>query len=209
MVDSRVRQVTPEYQLRLTSAQHAQLRAHLSPGDELEAVALILCGRRVGDQVHALTAREIINIPHHECDRQNNRVTWPTTAAELALMRNHGRHQALIKVHSHPSSSETFSSTDTASDRKLLAEFGSFQDDALPHASCVMLPDGSMFGRVLVDDGTFRPLSLISVVGDDLLFWPARRRGLPPAFAVRQAQAFGDATIDLVRSLSVAVVGCS
>ena len=36
------------YALRLTSHQHAQLLAHLFPGDGLEAAALVLCGRRDG-----------------------------------------------------------------------------------------------------------------------------------------------------------------
>jgi len=31
--------------LRLTGSQHAQLKNHLFPGDENEAVALALCGR--------------------------------------------------------------------------------------------------------------------------------------------------------------------
>ncbi len=44
------------YALRFTGEQHAQLQSHLFPGDGLEAAALVLCGRRDGDERHVLCA---------------------------------------------------------------------------------------------------------------------------------------------------------
>jgi hypothetical protein len=45
-------------------------------------------------------------------------------------------------------------------------------------------------------------------VGDDIRIWTVRRLS-QGSFALRHAQAFGNGTTDLLRSMSVAVVGCS
>src|SRR5688500_15693419 len=59
---------------------------------------------------------------------------------------------------------------DDEADRGLFSSVDTWLEDALPHASAVMLPGGSMFGRV-VRPGEFHPLGLIAVAGDDLHFW--------------------------------------
>ena len=43
----------------------------------------------------------------------------------------------------------------------------------IPHGSAVMLPDGQMFGRVMLRRQSFEPIDCISVAGDDLHFWYA------------------------------------
>jgi hypothetical protein len=199
-----------EFQLRLTADQHSSLKGHLFPGDDLEAVALILCGRREGSGNHILLGREIIKVPHEHCDRRVDRVTWPLKYAEQQLLQQYGKRQALVKVHGHGTKYRIFSNIDDASDFTALTNFSNFLGDQLPHASAIMLPDGSMFGRVLAeDDAKFVRLAKITVVGDDLLIWPEHKRSVSEEFALRQAQAFGEGTIDLLRSLTVGVVGCS
>jgi hypothetical protein len=200
----------PEFHFRLTAGQHQILKNHLFPGDGLEAVALILCGRREGAENQILLAREIICIPHEECDRHIEKVSWPLRYAEQLLLKTYRQRQAVVKLHSHTSQYPQFSGTDNTSDQMVLSEFSSFCNDGLAHGSAVMLPDGSMFGRVLLEkDSSFKPFTKISVVGDDLWIWPERKRGTLSEFAVRQAQAFGEGTVDLLRSLTVGVVGCS
>jgi molybdopterin/thiamine biosynthesis adenylyltransferase len=72
-----------------------------------------------------------------------------------------------------------------------------------------MLPDGSMFGRVILQDLSFDAMSKITVAGDQLLTWPR------PAFVeadesgTRTAQLFGEQTYAALRNLKVGVVGCS
>jgi hypothetical protein len=73
-----------------------------------------------------------------------------------------------------------------------------------------MLPDGQMFGRVLGANGRLDPLALINIVGDDLHFWYPDMGTLElPSFVASHAQAFDDGTIERLRRLSVAVIGCS
>ena len=200
----------PDFHLRLTDQQHRSLKEHLFPGDGLEAVALILCSRREGSENQILIARDIVRVPYEECDRHAAGVRWPVKYGEELLIKHYGKRQALIKVHNHPVHYQQFSGTDDISDKEVLAGFSSFCDDGLSHGSAVMLPDGSMFGRILFEaEQRFKPLTKISVVGDDILIWPERKRVGFSEFTLREAQAFGEGTVDLLRSLTVGVVGCS
>jgi hypothetical protein len=80
----------------------------------------------------------------------------------------------------------------------------------VPHASVIMLPDGQMFGRVLWQGNEFTPLDCIAVAGSDLHFWYDKQEsGTAADFTASHAQAFGTGTIERLRRLSIAVVGCS
>jgi hypothetical protein len=198
------------YALRMTEAQHAALREHLFPGDGKEAVALLLCGRRAGAERHILTLRTLVPIPYGACDRRPDRITWPTDAVDALLNEAYGKGQAIVKVHSHPTEYRRFSEFDDRSDHDLFGSITSYLDDDLPHASAIMLPDGELFGRVLGDEGkVVAPLNSIMAVGHDLRIWQERRLSQPDGFALRHAQAFGKGTTDILRTLSIAVVGCS
>lgn len=199
--------------LRMTGRQHELLRAHLFPGDGNEAVAVALCGRRAGEPRHALTVRKIVPVPYEACPvRTPVRVTWATDRVLPPLLDEAARRgMALLKIHSHPGGLAEFSETDDESDRALFPSVYGWADGSYPHASAVMLPDGRVFGRVVGEDGSFDPLALVSVAGDDMrFFWhtPEGAESLPE-FARRHTQAFGAGTIGALRRLSVAVVGCS
>jgi ThiF family/Prokaryotic homologs of the JAB domain len=196
--------------LRLTQKDHGALKAHLLPGDGLEAVAVVLCGRRRSHQHHCLTARTIVPIPYDECKvREPDRVTWSTQRLVPLLEMASQRDLGILKVHSHPGGYADFSTIDDASDNDLFNSVFGWTDSAFPHASAVMLPDGRMFGRAILPDGSFQPLDSILVPGDDLQFWIPESGGALPSFAQRHAQLFGSGTTRRLRELSVAVIGCS
>lgn len=200
-----------EVVLRLTGKQHAQLKAHLFPGDGNEAVAVALCGRRAGRERHCLTIRKITNIPYDQCSiRTPDRVTWSTQSLMPLLEEAARRGLAVLKIHSHPGGLGKFSDYDDRSDRDLFESIYGWMDDDQPHASAVMLPDGSIFARTVGAAGVFNPVSLVSVASDDLHFWHAQDGAAAvPEFARRHAQAFGAGTTAMLNRLSVAVVGCS
>jgi hypothetical protein len=200
----------PRYSLRLTGLQHKTLERHLFPGDGLEAVALLVCGRREGDNHHIFTTRRVIPVPYEACDRSANRVTWSTDLVDSILKSEYGRRQAIIRVHSHPQQYPKFSEIDDESDRRLFESVSNFQDDGLPHASAIMLPNGLLIVRTVTNGKPGEELSSVSVVGDDLRIWSssATSTGIP-SHAVRQAQVFGQRTTNLLRELSAAVIGCS
>jgi hypothetical protein len=200
--------------LRMTGRQHEQLRRHLFPGDGCEAAAVALCGRRAGKDRHVLTVREIKLIPYEECAvRTPLRVTWSTESLVPLLVKAAATGDAILKIHSHPGGFPKFSETDDEADAELFESVYGWTDgeESAPHASCVMLPSGEMFGRIVKPDGGFEPLSTIAVAGDDLHFWHSDKilQEDVPEFARRHAQAFGAGTFSVLRRLSIAVVGCS
>jgi molybdopterin/thiamine biosynthesis adenylyltransferase len=196
--------------LRLTETDHAKLQNHLLPGDGLEAVAVVLCGRRKSDSHHCLTVRSVFPIPYDECKvRTPDRVTWSTQRL-IPLLEEAARYDlAILKVHSHPGGYPQFSSTDDESDSDLFNSVFGWTDSEYPHASAVMLPDGRMFGRAILRDGTFQQLDSILVPGNDLRFWIPEGGGTLPSFTQRHAQLFGSGTTRRLREMAVAVVGCS
>jgi len=198
-----------KYSLRMTQAQHAALQSHLFPGDGNEAVALLLCGRRRGRDRQVLTVRKVVVIPYDACDRRPDSVTWPTDYVDPLVGEAFGRGYAIVKVHCHGGDYRQFSATDDRSDKALFTAITSLLNDDLPHASIIMLPDGEVFGRIVGENGVIlSALASVMVVGDDLRLW-TEQRGFLPGFAIRHAQAFGSGTTEILRSLSVAVVGCS
>jgi len=199
-----------QFKLRLTQSQHEELRRHLMPGDGLEAVAIALCGRRCGDESHCLSLKTLVPIPYDECKvRSPDRVTWSTKRLVPLLEEAAKRDLAVLKVHSHPGNYEQFSQVDDDSDADLFASVFGWTDSQFPHCSAVMLPDGRMFGRVILPDGKFCSLDSILVAGDDIQFWQKCSLKNVPRHLERHAQLFGSGTTQRLRDLSVAVVGCS
>jgi molybdopterin/thiamine biosynthesis adenylyltransferase len=200
------------YALRFTGEQHAQLQAHLFPGDGLEAAALVLCGRRNGDECHVFCARRIVLIPYDACKRTAISVDWPTKYADPLIAEAMKRSMAVVKIHSHPGGLEGFSPRDDQSDESFFRSVCGLLEDDMPHASAVLLPgaEGRIFARAILPDGKKPAVEIVSVAGNDLRFWFAEGGGHGlPEFVRRQAQAFGAGTVEILRRLTIAVIGCS
>lgn len=195
--------------LRLTGGQKKVLRSHLFPGDGLEAVALLLCGRRSGKERHCLSVMEVVPIPHDQCERLPDRITWPTTLLEPLLRRVAKENLAVVKVHSHPGGYDRFSDTDNASDAEFFDAAESWTESGLPQGSVVLLPCGRMFGRFMDQNGEFRPMGLISIAGEMIEYWPDEVSEFVPDFADRHAQILGEETIGIMRQLRCSVIGSS
>lgn len=198
-----------EYSLRMTGAQAMLLESHLFPGDGLEAVALLLCGRRSGCKRHVFTAHKVFPVSYAQCIRDADFVTWKTDVLDDLLELAAKKGFAIVKAHSHPTGFPRFSQVDDKSDREVFSAISNYLESKLPHASVVMTPGGRMFGRVILDGELGPPLDLIQVVGDNLEFFHAYSGGATAAFAGRHAQAFGKGTTEILSKLCIAVVGCS
>lgn len=95
--------------LAFSGDQHAHLKSFLFPGDDLEAVAILLCGRGAGDRRHRLTVREVHGIPLDQCERTSLKITWNTDAIAHILERATNLGLSVVKVHSHPGGYSQFS----------------------------------------------------------------------------------------------------
>jgi hypothetical protein len=194
--------------LRLTHRDHLALMTHLLPGDGLEAVAVALCGRRADSDV--LIVHQVQLIPYDECGvRAADRVTWSTKRLVPLLEKAAKYDLGVLKIHSHPGGYRAFSSTDDTSDKDLFESIYGWTDSAFPHVSAVMLPSGEMFGRAILPNGEFEPLHSIMVPGDDIAIWSDMPEETVASTLRRHAQLFGRGTINKLRLMSAAVVGCS
>ena len=199
------------YQLRLTTQQVSALYAHLFPGDGNEAVALVLCGRRDGDETHIFCAHKVLPIPHDKCiAREPLRVHWSAELGRPIYEEAMRKHMAILKIHSHPGFYRQFSEVDDRSDQEIFGSLHGWTDDGLPHASAVMLPDREMFARVVTADMKFVPIDRILIAGDEIMLFDGAPRHCGIAEKdLRTAQAFGQKTVGLINSLRIGVVGCS
>ena len=196
--------------LRLTEDLHAQLFQHLFPGDGCEAVALLICGRHQHSERSVLTAIKMISVPYEECSvRRENRVVWSTDALDRIVADVWKSGASIVKVHSHPGGFDEFSDFDDVSDGDLALSLDCLFEEGRLHGSAVMLPEGRLFGRELVNGIIGEPFSSVMVVGEDIRFWATQRSSIAREDDRRNLQAFGEGTVALLRSMRVAVVGCS
>jgi molybdopterin/thiamine biosynthesis adenylyltransferase len=202
--------MTRKISARIAGVHAEKLREHLFPEDGNEAVAFALCGRHTAPDSDVLLVQEIHPIQYNDCPvRTPERVTWKTHAIEPLLKKAANENLAIIKFHSHPSGLPEFSTFDDESDRDLFESVYGWIDDDGPHASIVLLPGGKYFGRAIDVKNRFFSLDQILVVDHDIsLFFPSMKTSIPE-HAERHAQFFGEETANILRNLTIGVVGCS
>lgn len=198
--------------LRLTAAQHEQLKLHLFPGDGKESAALALCGTHRGDRGTALCVHRIIPVPDDTCiERSPITVVWPIEPYVSLFSEAARKKMVVLKIHSHPSGFAKFSSLDDKADRALLGSLLHLVPSETGHASAVMLPDGKIFARVLGTNLRFNQVRRVSVIGDTVSVFGdsmALKKPFDEAL-LRTQQAFGPGTVSLLVGMRIGVVGCS
>jgi ThiF family/Prokaryotic homologs of the JAB domain len=196
--------------LRFAQQHHELLRQHMFPGDGNEAIALVLCGRREGADRRVLTTLEVVPVPYHECSvRTPDRVIWSTDILDRLIPKIWKSGLSIVKIHSHPGGYERFSALDDESDAALSISFDGLFSEGRLHGSAVMLPDGSMFGREMMGGRIGNDFRAVMIAGDDIRFWCRGNLNHFGEDDLRNRQAFGAGTVKLLRSLRVAVIGCS
>ncbi len=197
--------------LKISGNVYNVLKEHLYPGDGKEAVAIALCGRHIHEENNLLLVHQIIYIPYNQCDiREPDLLKWSTSILLPYLNEAVKREWGVVKIHSHPTGCPDFSRTDDESDIDLFDSIYGWMNNEKNHASVIMLPDGTIFGRVVKPDLTFDNLKRVSVVGDDLMIWDLESDTLPTlGYALRTTQTLGKGTTDLLKKLQVGIVGCS
>lgn len=190
--------MTPASCLTLTSDLHRQVFSHLFPGDGLEAAAILLCARTPGPRIRLL-ARSAVLVPHDQCVRKRDQLSWPGLAIEEAIDMAEAEHLSLMLVHSHPGGLFAFSTADDSSD--LITIPSILHAHRGPHGSAIMLPDGSMLARAYLD-GKLNPtvLDVVSTTGHDIrLCWSdAAFRARPMAFSTESREEFGRLTVCVI-----------
>lgn len=198
--------------VKISGKHFDALKKHLFPGDGKEAVAIALCGRSFHNENQTLLVKEIYPIPYDECiERKEEFVHWSTDFINPLLEEASKKGLALLKIHCHPGGYDSFSDIDNESDQDLFTSIHAWLDDDLPHGSCVMLPDGRFFGRFFFSNMSQEPIHHFSVAGNDIRNWyySEAYNSIELTSQLRNQQAFGQKTVNLLNRLKIGVVGCS
>jgi len=199
-----------QYQLNIAGLHNETLQKHLFPGDGKEAVAVALCGRYVHRNICKLMVHELHLIPYTDCTiREPDLIQWNTKKLQSIFEKAHLKNLSVLKIHSHPTGYERFSSTDDKSDEEFFTSAYGWINDEGPHASAVMLPDGEIFARMYLSGDYSTPIDKIIVVGDDIKFYPSGSETKISESGKRTAQAFGNKTYQILKNLKIGVIGCS
>jgi ThiF family/Prokaryotic homologs of the JAB domain len=198
------------YKIKLSGKMYSELMAHLYPGDNKEAISIALCGRNSIGRIDTLLVHRLIHIPYNQCAvRTEYSLKWSTESLEEYLPDVVKHNWGIIKIHSHPNGYPQFSELDDKSDKEFFKSIYGWTNTLSPHASMIMFPDFSLKARIITPESNFIDEVGISVIGDDILFHQSNQSKEIGAFSMRTKQAFGEGTVNILKNLKVAVVGCS
>ncbi|HGM6050711.1 ThiF family adenylyltransferase [Stenotrophomonas bentonitica] len=195
--------------LILAGADFQRLQEHLFPGDGLEAAAVLVCSRVTNGGVKLLV-RELVTVPHEECERSSRHLTWPGEYIDMAIDIADQDDLSLVFIHSHPNGYPEFSNLDNESDGEIIPPvFASRRKShagVTVHGSAIMMPSGAIRARLYGGDGRASPdtVDLVAVYGNDAsFFW-----GDQPLTADRPLAFSSQMTAEL-GNLSAAIIGVS
>lgn len=180
-----------------------ELRAHLLPGDGLEAAALLLC-TVTGEYRTKWLGREAICVPHAECTRRSDFITWSGVYVEAAIDRASKRGDAVIAVHSHPDGLFAFSGTDDESDRLLMSAIR-HGTERIP-GSAIMIASGAIRARIYEDERA-TPVDVVMQAETDIETW--WNDGATDSGPLKPPMAFTGEMRAWLSRLSVCVIGVS
>lgn len=197
--------------VRISGIHYKKLQEHLFPGDYKEAVAIALCGRSNWKGNTTLAVQEIFLIPYDKCfERRGDYVHWSTDLIVHLIDKARRKGLAVLKIHCHPGGGEFFSEIDTDSDTKLFTSIHSWLDNGLPHASCIMLPEGRIFGRFINEQIEFEQISQILIAGSTIYNWQYDEESfIDESIQLRNLQTFGMKTVSMLNRMKIGIVGCS
>lgn len=192
---------TTAWKMVLTGTDHARLKAHLFPGDGLEAAAVVLCSYSENHLGKKLCCREIMLIPHNECIRSLSAITWPRTQLDNALSKSTRENLVPVLMHSHPQGSWEFSSIDDQSDQQTIP----FIQDELHHEICgsaIMCPDGAILARMFVGEQPSAIVDRVQIVGADIQWFLSNR-------LTNKVIPYTSQMTKVLNSLTACVIGAS
>ena len=195
--------------MRITQEQSNELHQYLFH-DENESAMLGLCGFDSSQEESLLLLHKLIPIPYEICERYPDFISWPTEFSEEYLEEALKKELTIVKFHCHPGGYNQFSSTDDRSDKDLFDYYNACFDDDRPVGSFVMIPNKTIFGRIILPNGEFIDVSKIAVIGEEQhYFYSTSIEKELPEYTQRNQQTFGKLTISKLQKMKIGVVGCS
>jgi molybdopterin/thiamine biosynthesis adenylyltransferase len=199
------------YSITIQEQHYLELKNHLIQDDGKERVAFIICGRSLVNgiaerlltkEVHILSETNLLSSEHYQ-------VSWDNTHFIKILGKAESKNFAVVVIHNHPEGFNHFSSVDDNGEYHLYKLAFNRNGVNGSHASLIMMPDGSLIGRVWKPDLSYEPISKIRIIGKFLkLNYPERTLNFksPEAFN-RQQLAFGNSLVQDLSKLKITIVG--
>jgi len=200
-----------KYSITIQDQHYLQLKNHLIQEDGKERVAFIICGRSLVDgteeklltkEVHVLSEDSLLSSEAYQ-------VSWDNNHFIKILAKTESKNFAVVLIHNHPEGFNHFSSVDDEGEYHLFKlAFNRNGTNGL-HASLLMMPDGSLIGRIWKPDLSNEPISMIRIIGESIrLNYPGRTSNFksPEAFN-RQQLAFGSSLVQDLSRLKITIVG--
>ncbi|WP_163416672.1 HesA/MoeB/ThiF family protein [Flagellimonas sp. HSM57] len=192
---------------KIAKQHYDSLTKHLFPGDGKEAVSIAICGR--SNNGNTFLVHDLIHIPHDLCEREFDFIKWPTHLIIDKLPAMLTKNLGLFKIHSHPGGYEQFSELDDESDLELFDSIYGWFDNEDYHGSLILLPNGNLIGRVITPELEFDEIDKITVVGHTIKISQKEKLSFDDSLNLRNRQTLGKGTQQLLRNMTIGVVGCS
>lgn len=194
----------PASTLAMAGATHSALKGHLL-SDGNEAAAVLICAPSPAPR-ERLVVRQTILVPHDACPlRKPDALVWPGSYIEDAIDIAEPEGLVIILLYSHPGGWLQFSHVDDESDRRVIP--GLFQAFGHCHGSAIMTPEGAIRARLYSPDMESRPVDLVTIAGDDIVYW--WNDGIVNAVPQGRPLPFTSAMTGELGRLSAAVIGVS
>lgn len=194
----------PASTLAMAGATHLALKRHLL-SDENEAAAILICAPSPGPR-QRLVVQQAMLVPHDACPlRKPDALVWPGSYIEDAIDIAEPEGLVIILLHSHPGGWLQFSHVDNESDHRVIP--GLFQAFGQCHGSAIMTPEGAIRARLYSPDMESRPVDLVTIAGDDIVYW--WNDGIMDAVPSGRPLPFTGAMTGELGRLSAAVIGIS
>lgn len=199
------------YTLTLMEKDYNEIKEHLIREDGKERVAFAICGRSLNNSNEdRLLVREIIKLDKKQLLKSTiTQVCWDNNEFIKVLKLVEARNYAIIVIHNHSEGYHKFSDVDNFGEYNLFKLAFNRNDGSRPHGSIIIMPDGSLIGRVWKNDLSNQELSLIRVIGNSYNIWyPNKLKDFKsPEIFHRQKLAFGPALVQDLSKLKCTIVG--
>ena len=197
------------YTLTFLEEDFEILQGHLFAGQNERAAYLLTRECQTSGETRLLV-REVIPVQDADVDSSSPaHMSIRARSFIPILRRSHLERCGFGFVHSHPNGLLGHSAQDDEEERILFATAYNRIRVPTVHASVVFAAPDKPFGRVWKDDGTTAEVDVIRVVGQRLRYYfhPSKAVDAPPTFFDRQVRAFGPDIQQLLRCLTVGIVG--
>ncbi len=196
------------YTITFREDQYEQLLTHLFSDRCVERAAYALCKMSVSEKEVRLLIREIIPVVDEDIENATETGMCINNRSFLRVMKQADlSKQVFLFIHSHPSGFATHSSKDDLEEVQLFKTAYSRIKTPGFHGSMVLSAPEKPSARIWLDDGTYKPVSMIRVIGKKFRFYSNEDADPLPQFFDRQIRAFGPDFQKIVNALHVGIIG--